>query len=121
MKDCIFCKIVRGEVPAHVVYDDEYFMAFLDIHPLSPGHTLVIPKIHYRWVWDVPQMAEYFGAVTKIAKALRKAYNQDMILSRIVGEEIHHAHVWVFPSNETAGNATDFITQKEKIVAALKQ
>ena len=48
MNDCVFCKIVAGEIPAHKVYEDDKYLAFLDIRPLSPGHTLVIPKTHFR-------------------------------------------------------------------------
>src|SRR3990167_6600023 len=66
-KNCIFCKIVKKEIPAHVVYEDENFLAFLDIHPQSPGHTQVITKMHYRWVWDVPNAGKYFEVVKKIA------------------------------------------------------
>ncbi|KKT79078.1 MAG: Histidine triad (HIT) protein, partial [Parcubacteria group bacterium GW2011_GWF2_44_8b] len=58
--ECIFCKIVKGEIASCKVYEDENFLAFLDINPQSPGHTQVITKIHYRWVWDVPNAGEYF-------------------------------------------------------------
>ena len=58
MKDCIFCKIVSKEIPAHIVYEDGDFMVFLDIHPHTPGHVQVIPKQHVRWVWDVPDVGE---------------------------------------------------------------
>jgi histidine triad (HIT) family protein len=119
MTPCIFCKIVAKEIPAHIVYEDEHFLAFLDIHPLSPGHTLIIPKKHYRWVWDVPNLGDYFTVVGKIALAQRKACNQEMILSKIVGEEVHHAHVWIFPSDKTVGDRNDFKGNAEKIKKAL--
>lgn len=94
-------------------------MAFLDIRPLSPGHALIIPKKHYRWVWDVENTSAYFDLVTKVARAQRKAFNQEHILSKIVGEEIHHAHIWVFPSDKTSGNKNDFEGNKEKLVEVL--
>lgn len=119
MDSCIFCKIVKKEIPAHVVYEDSDFLAFLDIHPQSPGHVQVIPKNHYRWVWDVPNVGSYFEVAKKIALAQRKAFNTDFILSKVVGDEVLHAHVWVFPNSEVAGEKTDFITNKEKIVQAL--
>ena len=53
---CIFCKIVKKELPAYVVYENDNFLAFLDIYPLAPGHVQIIPKNHYRWVWDVPNI-----------------------------------------------------------------
>jgi histidine triad (HIT) family protein len=108
MKDCIFCKIVSKEIPAHIVYEDDDFLAFLDIHPQSPGHTLVIPKKHYRWVWDVPALGAYFEIVGKIARAQRKAFDNEWVLSKIVGEDIPHAHIWVFPSDQTKGDKMDF-------------
>ncbi len=83
MQDCIFCKIVNGEIPSNKVYEDEKFLAFLDINPLSPGHTQVIPKEHYRWVWDVPNIGEYFEVVKKIAKAQKKAFNVERVRSQI--------------------------------------
>jgi histidine triad (HIT) family protein len=120
MQECIFCKIVKKEIPAHIVYEDADFLAFLDIHPQSPGHTLVIPKKHYRWVWDVPNAGAYFGVVKKIALAQKKAFGQEMILSKIVGEDVPHAHIWVFPSNKTKGDKADFETNKKKIIAAIE-
>lgn len=117
---CIFCKIIAKEIPAHIIYEDDDFLAFLDIRPQSPGHTLIIPKKHYRWVWDVPNLSDYFDVVSKIALAQRKAFNQEHILSKIVGEEIHHAHVWVFPSDVTKGDKNDFEGNKEKLIQALK-
>ena len=65
--DCIFCKIVAGEIPSHKVYEDSDYLAFLDIRPLNPGHTLVVPKKHYRWVWDDPDIGKYYQAVGRVA------------------------------------------------------
>ena len=95
--NCIFCKIVKAEIPSYKVYEDENFLAFLDINPQSPGHTQVITKKHCRWVWDVPNAGEYFEVVKKIAKAQQKAFETDFILSKIIGDEVAHAHIWVFP------------------------
>jgi len=119
MENCIFCKIVSGEIPAHKVYEDENYLAFLDIHPKAPGHTQVIPKTHYRWVWDVPNPGEYFEVAAKVAKAERKAFGTDWILSRIVGDEIAHAHIWVYPSTQMEENPADFEKNAEKIRSAL--
>ena len=54
MEDCIFCKIVKGEIPCHKVYEDDDVLAFLDISPVNPGHTLVIPKRHYADLLELP-------------------------------------------------------------------
>jgi histidine triad (HIT) family protein len=117
---CIFCKIIKGEIPAHKVYEDEHFVAFLDIHPQSPGHTQVIPKKHYRWVWDVPNAGKYFEVAQKVAKAQMKAFNTDFILSKIMGDEVPHAHIWVFPNNKVEGDPKDFEGNAERIRKELK-
>lgn len=118
-ENCVFCKIVAGEIPSEKVYEDENFLAFLDIRPQSPGHTQVIPKNHFRWVWDTPNIGEYFEIVQKIALAQKKAFNTDFILSKIVGDEIHHAHVWVFPSDQIKGDKSDLKSNALKIRGAL--
>ncbi len=115
MENCIFCKIVRKEIPAYIVYENENFLAFLDIHPVSPGHVQVIPTKHYRWVWDVPQVGNYFEVVKKIALAQQKVFDTPWILSKIVGEEEPHAHIWVYPGSGGSGNLKDFEVNAEKI------
>ncbi|HEU0080561.1 MAG TPA: HIT domain-containing protein [Candidatus Paceibacterota bacterium] len=118
-KDCVFCKIAAGEIPSHTVYEDEDFKAFLSIDPLSPGHTLVIPKRHYRWVWDVPNAGAYFEAVRKIAMAQKRAFATDFVLSKVVGEEVPHAHIWVYPDKNIAGDKKDLALNAAKIREAL--
>lgn len=117
--DCVFCNIVAGTIPSTIVYEDEHFLAFLDIRPLSPGHTLVIPKQHYRWVWDTPHAGAYFEVAQKIARAQQTAFQTQWVLSKIVGDEVHHAHIWVYPSNDAVGNKKDFAENAAKIKAAL--
>lgn len=119
MDNCIFCKIVAGQLPSYKVYEDENFLVFLDIHPQSPGQAQVIPKEHYRWVWDIPNEGKYFELVKKIALAQRKAFNTEWVLAKIVGDEVHHAHVWVFPTNQVEGDKMDFLGNAEKLKAAL--
>lgn len=118
-KNCIFCKIVRGDIPAHVVYEDDSYLAFLDINPQSPGHTQVIPKEHHRWVWDVPDVGSYFEVAREIAKAQQQAFETDWILSKIIGDEVPHAHIWVFPNSKIPGRLDDFEGNAEKIKKAL--
>ncbi len=116
MNNCVFCKIIKREIPSHIVYEDDDFLAFLDIHPQSPGHTQIIPKAHIRWVWDHPNIGRYYEVAKKIALAQRKAFDTDFILSKVVGDEVPHAHIWVFPNSEVTGNKNDFETNKKKIV-----
>ena len=113
MNDCIFCKIINKEIPSNIVYEDADFLAFLDITPRAPGHTQIIPKKHYRWVWDVPNTSAYFEVAKKIALAQRKAFNVEMIRSQIYGEAVPHAHIWVWP--EIEGDATDLKGNLEKL------
>jgi histidine triad (HIT) family protein len=107
--NCIFCKIVSKEIPTQIVYEDDNFLAFLDNFPRTAGHTQVIPKDHYRWVWDIPNAGAYFEVVKKIALAQKKAFKQDVILGKIEGKDVHHAHFWVFPDITPIDcNANDF-------------
>jgi histidine triad (HIT) family protein len=119
MENCIFCKIVKGEIPSNKVYENENYLAFLSIDPESPGHTLVIPKEHYRWVWDVPNIGKYFEIVRTIAKAQQKAFNTEQILSKIVGEDVPHAHIWIFPNSNTKGDKKDFAGNAKIIIENL--
>jgi histidine triad (HIT) family protein len=96
-KNCIFCQIAKGEIPCYKIFENKKFLAFLDINPRNPGHTLVIPKEHFRWVWDVPYLGEYFEVVGKVAKAIKKAMKTDFVVSFIMGEEIPHAHIHLVP------------------------
>ncbi len=117
---CIFCKIIAKEIPANIVYEDADFLAFLDIHPVSLGHTLIIPKDHYRWVWDVPQLGKYFEVAGKIAHAQQKAFDEEAIWSGIRGDEVSHAHISILPQSKTLGNKKDFEGNAQKIRDALK-
>jgi len=104
--NCVFCKIAKGEIPSYKVYEDEKFIAFLDIKPRNPGHTLVIPKQHFRWVWDVPYLGEYFQIVGKVANAIRRAMNTEWVVSLVLGEEVPHAHIWLVPRFEGDGHGS---------------
>jgi len=95
MENCLFCKIINKEIPCHQIYEDDNFFAFLDIKPRNPGHTLVIPKKHYRWVWDIQE--DYSKTVNKIANSLKKATNTKLVISIVLGEEIEHAHIHLIP------------------------
>jgi len=119
--DCIFCKIVKGEISAEKVYEEDDFLAFLDINPQSPGHCQVISKKHYRWVWDTPNTGEYFEVAKKVALAQQKAFGQEAIWSKVMGDEVPHAHIWVFPNpKETAGDKMDLAGNAAKIRQHLK-
>lgn len=110
--NCIFCKIINGDIPAYKVYEDDNYVAFLDVRPLNMGHTLVIPKEHYRWVWDMPvegegaNIKDYYAVVGKVAKSIRKAFDTEFVVSLVLGEEVYHAHVWLVPRHEGDGHGS---------------
>ncbi len=118
-QNCIFCKIVAKEIPATVVYEDQNFLAFMDIFPKAPGHLQVIPKAHYPLVWDVPNAGEYFEAVQKIAKAMQKVWPNTLIRSQIYGEAVPHAHIWLWPDVALDGSEKNFEEYANKIKSAL--
>ena len=97
MKDCIFCKIAKGEIPCHKIFEDRDFLAFLDAFPFCRGHTLVIPKKHYRWVWDVPNLEAYFSVVGKVVSHYQRELKDEFVASIIWGMEIPHAHIQILP------------------------
>ncbi|MCR4279407.1 MAG: HIT domain-containing protein [Candidatus Zambryskibacteria bacterium] len=125
--DCIFCKIVAGEIPSRKLYEDDDFLAFIDISPRSPGHSLVIPKEHYRWVWDLPlgqvpgNIGDYFRVAQKIALAQQKAFNTEEIWARVTGEEVQHAHIWILPAPHTEGDKSDLDGNADKIRQHLEE
>ncbi len=99
-EDCIFCKIADKEADATVVYEDPHTLAFLDIHPLNPGHTLVIPKKHYSNMLEMPseEAGRVFASVSKVMKGVQKASAADGISigqsnGRAASQEIFHMHV----------------------------
>lgn len=99
--DSIFMKIIKGEVPSHKVYEDDKTLAFLEIHPVQPGHTLVIPKKQVVYVWDLPEEDYQALMMTtlKVARRLREVLEATYIGERIIGVHVPHAHVQLIPFN----------------------
>ena len=103
MPDCIFCKIVAGEIPAFKVYEDGDTIAFLDINPSAVGHTLIIPKRHARDIFEIDDASlKAIAATTKrIADKIRSALGADVTVlqnnGRAAGQAIDHFHVHVIP------------------------
>ena len=85
MSDCIFCKIVAGEMPCYKIYEDDNFLAFLDIFPKTSAQMVVIPKTHVRWVWDTPKLGEYYEVVGKIARHIREKNDGEMVRQMVYG------------------------------------
>lgn len=106
MQDSIFTKIIKGEIPCHKVYEDDKVIAFLDIHPIQPGHVLVVPKVQVDHFDDL-EPVDYdavFVAVRKIAHRIKQVTGSHRACVRIEGFDVPHAHVHVYPCN----SAQDF-------------
>lgn len=113
MSDCIFCQIVRGERPAHKIYEDADTLAFLDVFPLVDGHTLVIPKSHKARLQDLdPELtAKVAQAVRMVAERLEKALGAPATTIGInngvaAGQIVPHLHVHILPRYESDGGGT---------------
>jgi histidine triad (HIT) family protein len=107
MNSCIFCRIAQKQLPANLVYEDEKAMAFLDIRPLNEGHTLIIPKLHYENIFDIPKelIMHVHGVTKRVALAVKKATQADGISimqqnGKAAGQEIFHLHVHIIPRCE---------------------
>ncbi len=103
----IFAKIIRGEIPAHKVYEDDKTLAFMDIMPRTEGHTLVIPKAASRNMLDIGEddLCALMKTVRKVARAVKKAYGADGVLIQqfnepAAGQVIFHTHVHILPRFE---------------------
>jgi histidine triad (HIT) family protein len=97
--DCLFCRIARGELPAHIAYEDDHILAFLDLHPIRPGHTLVIPRAHHEWFEDLPE--DLATRVTtcgqRLAGAMKRLYAVERVAFFYTGIHVRHAHAHVVP------------------------
>ncbi len=103
MQESIFSKIIKGEIPSHKIYEDDQTLAFLDIHPVQPGHTLVISKKQVEFVWDLDDQTyeAVMRTVKKVALLLRQKLDVPYVSERIVGTDIPHAHVQLIPFTNT--------------------
>ena len=99
MSTTLFTKIINGEIPSHKIYEDDKTFAFLDIFPISRGHTLVVPKNPVEFLWDLP--SEDYVAVMetaqKLALHLRKTLGVPYVGQQVVGVDVPHAHVHLVP------------------------
>jgi len=91
---CLFCRIARGEIPAHVIHEDTRTLAFLDLHPIRQGHALVIPKAHHVWFEDLPDpdAAAVMAASQRIARALKRIQGVQRVAMFFTGIHVPHAH-----------------------------
>lgn len=102
MTDCIFCKIIEGEIPGNIVYETENVVAFLDANPVSMGHTLVVPKKHVENIHGAENMDYLMDALVEVSDALEEAFDPEGINiaqnnGEAAGQEIFHLHFHVTP------------------------
>jgi len=104
MQNSIFTKIIRGEIPSHKVYEDEKTYAFLDIHPVQPGHVLVIPKKQVEFLWDLEDedYQALMATVKKVGRRLREVMGKPYVGVKVVGVDVPHTHVHVLPFSTVA-------------------
>lgn len=105
--DCVFCKIIKGEIPATTIYEDDDFKAFLDISPASKGHTVIIPKKHIADIFEMDDSTsqKIFKVVTKISKAMKEELNFDGLNilqnnGQAAGQTVFHFHIHLIPRYE---------------------
>ncbi len=103
--DCIFCKIVKGEIPAKIIENTNKSLAFMDAFPLAKGHSLVIPKNHYEKMQEIPpeENAELFETVRKVLSKVDKLTNSTLVAlhnGKDSGQEIPHVHIHLIPRSK---------------------
>lgn len=104
MEECIFCKIIKGEIPSYKIYEDDFVFAFLDNNPSSPGHTLIIPKKHSKDLFDIEEedLKRVIFASKKIAQKMKEVFSCEAINifnnnGSLAGQIIFHFHIHVVP------------------------
>ncbi len=108
MAGCVFCAIVSGAEPAHVVFRDDMAMAFLDVRPLFPGHTLVVPIEHHETLSDLPtaSLEGYFGRVRALSAVMQEPFGAQgsfVAMNNIVSQSVPHLHTHVVPRTKGDG------------------
>jgi histidine triad (HIT) family protein len=101
MADCIFCKIIAKEIPAAIVWEDEKFLAFLDLHPVNPGHLLIVPKEHSDTIFDMPDnlYQALFNTAKALSAPLQKAMGSVRVGMVVEGFGVPHVHLHLVPIN----------------------
>ena len=98
-ENCIFCKIIKKEIPCSFTYEDDNFVAFLDIKPKAPGHTLLIPKEHYVWMHETPDevISNIFITTKKLMNKMIKETPCDYVQVSVLGKDVPHFHIHLIP------------------------
>ena len=98
----IFTKIIKREIPAFIIHEDDLFIAFLDINPIQKGHTLIVPKTEIDYFFDIEDnlLSKMLLFTKKIAKAIKKTIECKKISMSVIGLEVPHAHIHLIPINK---------------------
>jgi histidine triad (HIT) family protein len=98
-EECIFCKIVEGSIPSTKVYEDDDFLAFVDIFPIIKGHVLLVPKEHHAWMQEASDeiVSKAFLNAKKIMIAMKKGLGCEFVQLSVVGKEVKHFHIHLMP------------------------
>ncbi|HZU67038.1 MAG TPA: HIT family protein [Ktedonobacteraceae bacterium] len=101
-QDCVFCKIIRGELPAYIVFEDEISLAFLDARPVFPGHMLLVPRQHFETLLDLPAplVGPFFQNAQLLARAMEAGLKADgtfVAINNHVSQSVPHLHIHVVP------------------------
>lgn len=106
MSNCIFCQIVKGEIPSYKVYEDNSYLAFLTIEPLREGHTLVIPKHHSDYLFDLDsiEITNLMNVCKQVANKLKAAFRpvSGKVGVLVIGDEVPHVHIHLIPFDNAA-------------------
>lgn len=99
MNNCIFCKIIKKEIPCDKIYEDKDFLVFLDIQPVSHGHILIVPKKHTVWMQETDDetISKIFILAKKIMTAIKNGLKCDYVIESVAGNEIPHFHIHLIP------------------------
>lgn len=111
--DCLFCKIIKKEIPAEIVYENDKVLAILDINPRAPGHTMILPKFHSLTILDLPktEIGPVFEAVAKVTRLLQKSLKPEGFTiginhGKISGQVIDHLHIHIIPRFKEDGGSS---------------
>lgn len=104
MEDSIFTKIIKGDIPCHKIYEDEDTFAFLDISPITTGHTLVVPKKQTEYLWDLDDgtYQKVMASTKKIATHMKRQLQVEYVGVQVIGVDVPHAHIHLIPFNDVS-------------------
>lgn len=133
-ENCIFCKIIKGDIPSFTVYENEMFKVIMDRFPAAPGHVLIIPKMHHEDIFDMPEEVakEIYPLAQKIAIAVKEAVGAEGINivqnnGKVSGQAVFHFHLHIVPRREGDGvqinktsNADTTLDELENIATQIK-